>query len=951
MPYTGYANYVIYFSDPTEYAAAVAAGGGNGYGHCPKTASTTFGLPWPPTGGGAVAARGMYGYAPYGIPTSPGPGIEVNHPAPSGVYLKSDVDSVTVPGQASNPSGSTGQELNLVWWGTIVQVTNDLGGGVPTVTPIPLRRWSGGFETSGEGADGGNSYTNGGCRDASRTGEGLGYTIRGAYASGAQLRLTEAYRPALAPKTSWERFYLRVRALGADDCLIWRCQTHNPTQSGAFIKVLSTGALAVFSTGAAPPANLGTLVATSPTILTPYKWYLVDVLLTFPADAFHAGIIRVYLNHVLNFTATDMTGGLHTVDYHYCSTLGQQSTADAVWELDLDDWICADVPNNGGVESLDSVDWLVGSHVKRTGVITGLLTDWTGGESMMNQSINPNRVDASSMTSTTALATIEGLVDIVDDQVNPGVVLGPISAFFAGYAGSAANATGRIGYNLAGGGYVYANVTDTSTYTWLGNYFLSTGALTLPASFVPLGIIKEKSNNATSTVCAALTTFIEYIGVWGQEDDPTYPIDLSNLLFFHNCRYQNTQFALPPSMSGAPTSPVYAIGGTYVGDGLTQSIALPAPAHFIWIRALAVGSYGCKWFGASLGGGKGIQLETYGNYVIRSWVDDLTGEAYFSVGNNAVGSGEVNGDGVTYQYIAFCDPGARFNYCGVFNVNNALLTTTLPLLDATFVPEAGFIKQEVLNASGATNTLSYKGPGSAGNLGYLLSGVPVTDWGTFAAGALTVLADTITATKCGSNYSLWRTTDNDGYIAVQLTSYTGDGNALRVISLPLATGRYPLFAIVTPHDSNIAYMRDPSHTGNNSCSVSGLANSTTAIVGGDIDQIFVGVTLNTNAVDYDVFVIMGDDTGWDNGEFWPPNGPPSGDWTPPPYGPPDKPIITMEGGMNFNGAPGVLAIENISGIYTLVPNKLTDTIYTGLAGAIMEVEIPDPFFKTGYIGG
>lgn len=55
--YTAYANYVIYFSDPTEYAAALALCGGNGFGHCPYTAASTFGIPWPLPGGGALAAK------------------------------------------------------------------------------------------------------------------------------------------------------------------------------------------------------------------------------------------------------------------------------------------------------------------------------------------------------------------------------------------------------------------------------------------------------------------------------------------------------------------------------------------------------------------------------------------------------------------------------------------------------------------------------------------------------------------------------------------------------------------------------------------------------------------------------------------------------------------------------------------------------------------------------
>jgi len=58
------------------------------------------------------------------------------------------------------------------------------------------------------------------------------------------------------------------------------------------------------------------------------------------------------------------------------------------------------------------------------------------------------------------------------------------------------------------------------------------------------------------------------------------------------------------------------------------------------------------------------------------------------------------------------------------------------------------------------------------------------------------------------------------------------------------------------------------------------------------------------------------------------------------------------GGIEFAGTPDIVVSQDLSGIYTLVPNKTTDTYYDRLTGQPTVVtEIPDPMFKTGYIGG
>lgn len=62
-------------------------------------------------------------------------------------------------------------------------------------------------------------------------------------------------------------------------------------------------------------------------------------------------------------------------------------------------------------------------------------------------------------------------------------------------------------------------------------------------------------------------------------------------------------------------------------------------------------------------------------------------------------------------------------------------------------------------------------------------------------------------------------------------------------------------------------------------------------------------------------------------------------------------IITGSGGVDFGGASTIVYIGNASGIYTLVENKDRDTLYDRILNTTVDVKIPDPFAKTGHIGG
>lgn len=61
--------------------------------------------------------------------------------------------------------------------------------------------------------------------------------------------------------------------------------------------------------------------------------------------------------------------------------------------------------------------------------------------------------------------------------------------------------------------------------------------------------------------------------------------------------------------------------------------------------------------------------------------------------------------------------------------------------------------------------------------------------------------------------------------------------------------------------------------------------------------------------------------------------------------------ITGSGGVDFGGSPTIVYIEDASGIYTLINRKTNDSLYNRIEDDILDVKIPDPFVRTGFIGG
>lgn len=930
--YTAYANYTIYFSDETEYQAAKAIVGGDFYNIAPETAAGIFGMDWPPVGGPMDNPKGLFSIYPYTF-DSP----EIGHPLPSGVFLSPSVDSVLVPGQAGIPASiwPAGPAMNLVWSGLLMKSNGDAGSEEFESLTISPRRWINGFELA-MGAEGGTGSGTVSCRDSSRVTDGFGLAVR--RWNNLKVNHTNTEYEALAnERLSWERFYIRLRKIdpAVPNIVIWRSQNTLSSTSGVAIGFTTLGELELFN------VELG--VFTSKRITPPLtldKWYKIDIMLTqappvtfTPSPLYWPGKAELFLNGVLYDFSEIIVGIGQENSHHQGSDLGQSASVANLWEYDLDDWIGADYPAS-------TVDVLAGSHVKKT-YVDSLGIDHAGfaGQSeSMNQMMNPAAVTSGSrFTSTTPSAIINGVTNENVEQDSTGINIGAAAIVVGTYGLETGANNGAIGYSIGGGA---ANLTEETPLTGL-NFESTLYKPTTLADVSPLDVYLQKSISTNLSTIYGLQACVEHIGVWGEEDDSS--LTIPKVIILHNCNYANTPWAF---VGPAPDGPVAFQSDVYVGNGTQQAIDLPLPCHFLWIRAIGASTPPVIWYGAGIGGHLGGADAVVPDTIVRVFTD-ATGQTKFTVvGTNP----STNASGVSYQYIAFCDPGMRFNLCGAFKHHSTDAAGLNTLIDSNFIPDGGFVQNEVQSVS-ANDALTYKGPGFTGTEGKLLNAAVVANYGTFAQGLFTSGLSSHYATSSQCNYSLWRLSDGNPGVVVQMFSYVGNGVNPRVIPCTPISERFPLFVLVMPHNGTSSVYRDPSHTGVTSQVFTGAENVSTGIVDGGIDTITVHSALNGNGVIYDVFIIPGFDDGWYNGAGGPPNGPGGPHVDLPPFVPSDISLIPS-GGIVFGGAASTLILKDKSGIYTLIKDKTEDTLYdrqTGIDNA--DVKIPNPIAKTGFIGG
>lgn len=949
MAHTAYADYVIYFKDKAEYDTALVIAGGNGFQKSPANAATTFGLPYPPVAG-PLGNKGMYGFYPFTPLVAPGPEIKNPLSYVPARFFSPSVDSVFAPCQPGNPPSiwpcPSGEGTTYKWFGTI-QLIQETDATQPA-TNIPKRRWGGGFELR-DSEDGGLDQA--GCRDASRTNEGLGWAIRNDINKSWTRNLNQ-YTPGLTSNKSWERFYFRLRVKPSSiNTRIWRCHGFPSDSAGARLEINSSGAIEVFNITA---SNVATILGTS-SVLVLNKWYKVDILVTYndSPDVNTSGKLIIFLDgaKILDFIILNTSGGLgDNSSRHARSALGISNDVGTGIEIDLDDWMNSEIPNVAGVTQLNSVDWFAGSHWRKL-YVTAFGSQnsggWAGQFESLNQMLNWGATTTGSrLTSITSGAAIDGITDANNEQDTTGSKLGVTSGVISMSSLRGGTLNGTLGYRLAGGAAVLTGIIQDINQIFNSVAYHPSGMET-PTNIVPFSVRHDKAASIDSSTVFGIQATLENIGTFGLEDDPDN-FDIPRL-FLHNAYYSNTVWAFPETV---PDGPVAAIGGTYVGNGTFQSINLLLPCHFLWIRPLTGDTTGgIKWFGAGLGGHKSDVTHVIPEYILRCWVDD-TGQAKFTVvGTNS----QINASGVTYQYVAFCDPGMRYNVCGAYRHADSVSSFTNPLFDPNFMPNGGFILNEVMNSVDSTPGINYKGPGHTVNAGSKLNGTNLTDLATFAVGTLTTRTNAHISGMNQGSYSLWRSSDGVGRVMIQMLSYTGDGTASKIITLTPTSERCPLFTLVVSHGGAASQFRDPSHTTNQSSDAVNGAIVTTGITAIAIDQITVGTTLNVNGIVYDIFIICGGII-CGNDTFYPPPDEPPGPYPVPPNNPPPSVIsIVSEGGIIIGGpspsTPSSL-LQDIGGIYTLVKDKTNDTLYDRQTGQTsVDVKIPDPNIKTGFIGG
>src|SRR5438876_3871280 len=369
--YKAYANYQIYFANQDEYNLAIAASGGNGFGHCPATAATKFGItPFPPVFDTLNLSKGIV--SPFYSLSEPG--TEINHPNPSGVNLSPSVDSVIVPGQTGVPAwGSAGPDMNLVWWGNIVKINGSAGENPSGL--IPQRRWICGFEF-GLGTE--VSVSSNVSRESSRTIEGMGLSVRGDNLRNTEFSISNSlFRPGYQPTKSWERLYLRVKSYPSTNLPVWNAFISDFSGTGGCLILNSDGNLSTASILGYNP----TVLDTTSTPLELKKQYKVDIIFECNQSGAVGIKLRLWLNGSLKLTSQGLNDASYVGKYHIGSTLCRFGVYDNLAAFDLDDWVSADVP-----DSLNSLDWKTGSHVRKH--YNTALTGWDGHFEQLNQLYN-----------------------------------------------------------------------------------------------------------------------------------------------------------------------------------------------------------------------------------------------------------------------------------------------------------------------------------------------------------------------------------------------------------------------------------------------------------------------------------------------------------------------------------------------------------------------------------
>lgn len=743
---------------------------------------------------------------------------------------------------------------------------------------------------------------------------------------------------------SWERFYIRVRRMPTVATPIYKAENPTASGTGLQIYVTATGQLAFYQVlvGAGTPALVSILG--DPLVLREWTKVdlLISTLGIDAATDTMQMTIRAFVNGVeIGSVTSGKFNGTVSAVRHSVSYLGRW-VAEGDGEFDFDDWHNAEWPHTfANTESApdydagtaysagdvvtsagkayeciaastgnappdadfwmrltDPLDWLYGTHVEPVRAIayaSDHSADWAGdfretlGQPFHGGGASPPITG--SVVSTTALAPLTIETDA------------PTSAHGANRFGAAAltiglysfrgTTSGTLGYDLNGAGAAMAAITQVASPNPDWNSQLvqlrPEPGVGHCLAIESLELRHLKGNDTTQSEVRSFRGSLQVVGLFGEEDRDAAEVSEGAPLLGLPPADPHHQFypRAPWATAAPPFGAVAVVGGTYVGNNTGQDIVFPIPVHFVRVRRVTGTTDTGVWFVASgvashgdLAGGilphylPQALFETLG----AALEDDQEGQCRLRIGSGAAPL--LNANGVTYQYIGFCDPAARFLRTGtVAHDDGGSFPQTYLLPDPRFTPLGGFFLPEE-DSNATADKMHYKGPGHATTAGSFLaqSSAEIAQVASFAEGALAVYVPVVDSDSgiARGSFALWRQDDGNGETAVvQFATYVGNGSSPRVIPLTPASGRRPLFAVGVGTGSTARhYARDPSHTTTNSTALSSGTDNANGFTAGGIDEVTVGSNLNVSGVTYHLFVIPGGTTagngGWsENGEFWP----------------------------------------------------------------------------------
>jgi hypothetical protein len=826
--------------------------------------------------------------------------------------------------------GFGGQTTRYYWMGQFVYVppaTPPVPGqeAPPPVVPIAQVCWieSGQLPQTGEGAVNGGALGDLVNRDSSRTVDGYGLALRSDTNVVKRHLWTE--NGDTGPSIGWVRGYLRPRLYptGASG-RFFLATTSTSAEPAVVIELTPTGQLSVYRKIGASGLDL---VGTSD-VLAIGVWHRLDLLLKCGPNTSnpHAspsldGQLRVYIDGALLLAVRMLTfdglGGEGFNPKLAAVELGSAATINGM-ELDLADWSGHKAPFVQSTELAwtgDEVadppvfcgqDWLNGSHAVRLvpkAFGAGHSADWAGDYRLL--AMQPVQQGTSAVSATVAGAVLEVELDS-EQQIDayPGAI-GCSAIVVGAYHNRASGAVAlSAGISVAGGAFTDLTFQASTVFQWSNLpatlLYRPAGMIPRPVAVSPVTLHITKSADAVQVNVRALQAVALLLGQFGPEDAiaataPGDPVpDVPVALGIHNAPYPRSPWAT--TQAAPPLSPVQVYAGTFVGNSLGQDLLFKSPPHWYWVRALTGAAGGGAWWSSMLGAHRDFDDAPRAEILVQALADpafngapgdDIQSAQYLLrlAGEDTQG----NVTGVTYAYVAVCDPGQRFMLNGAFAHRAAAATFENPLVDSGFTPEWGWFWPEKPGTT-ATDRRAFKGPGHAGDAYQLVNVASVAPSAIeFVAGLLRSKAAIHLADTAAVPYSLWRGDDGseDPGIpkVVQIFAYTGDGNASRTLSVPRASGVRPLFAAIQG-SNGVMVCRDPEHTTNTSTQLDGTSAST-AITGGGVDQILLGATLNATGIVYNVFVLMGSATagngGWSiPGEFTPvdPDTAPGDQWGP-----------------------------------------------------------------------